>query len=180
MQSDRWIEKGVFRSKTKSCILTQSKKRPFDPNFFDRAIRSGHPVEKSTFSTGRADRIARSKKFFKPTASRTTPQNTRPQPTTVAMLAGLLLLLLLQRGTSCSPTSSANRHSMAAVGVIDDLCVTPLLQQLAAAVLSLTTLVDVQRHNRDDEADEGSPRAKRTLCSRKRRDKDACLSTASS
>ena len=41
MQSDRWIEKGVFRSKTKSCILTQSKK------------------------------------FFKPTASLATPDNTR-------------------------------------------------------------------------------------------------------
>ena len=37
MQSDRWIENGDFRSKTKSCILTQSKKCLFDPIFFDRA-----------------------------------------------------------------------------------------------------------------------------------------------
>ena len=49
MQSDRWIEKGDFRSKTKSGILTQSKKRLFDPNFFDRAIRSSHIVEKVGF-----------------------------------------------------------------------------------------------------------------------------------
>ena len=40
----------------------------------------------------------------------------------------------------------------------------------AAALLSLATLDEVQRHNRDDEADEGSTCAKRTLCSRKRRD----------
>ena len=42
---------------------------------------------------------------------------------------------------------------------------------LAAAVLSLATLDEAQRHNRD-EADEGYPCAKRTLCSRKRRDED--------
>ena len=95
------------------------------------------------------------------------------------MLAGLLLLLLLQRGTSCSPTSSANRHSMAAVGVIDDLCVTPLLQQLAAAVLSLATLDDVQRHNRDNEADEGCPCTNERFARGKGATK-TCLSTASS
>ena len=62
---------------------------------------------------------------------------------------------------------------MAAVRVIDDLFATPLLQQLAAAaVLSLATLDEVQRHNRDDEADESSPCAKRTLCPRERRDED--------
>ena len=60
---------------------------------------------------------------------------------------------------------------MAAVRFIDDLfsCNTAAA---AAAVLSLATLDEVQRHNRDDEADEGSPCAKRTLCSRKRRDED--------
>ena len=74
MQSDRWIGKGSFRSETKSGILTLSKKCLFDPNFFDRAIRSAHPLEKVfTFSTGCADRIARSKTFLKPTASLTTP-----------------------------------------------------------------------------------------------------------
>ena len=60
---------------------------------------------------------------------------------------------------------------MAAVRVIDNLLATPLLQQLVA-VLSLATLDEVQPHNRDDEADERSPCAKRTLCSRKRRDQD--------
>ena len=49
MQSDWWIEKGGFRSETKSGILTQSKKCLFDPNFFDRAIRSAHPVEQVYF-----------------------------------------------------------------------------------------------------------------------------------
>ena len=39
-------------------------------------------------------------------------------------------------------------------------------------MLSLATLDEVQRHNRDDEADEGSLCAKRMLCSRKRRDED--------
>ena len=52
MQSDRWIEKGDFRSNTKSCILTQSKKCFFDPNFFERAIRSAHPVEKTDVFNG--------------------------------------------------------------------------------------------------------------------------------
>ena len=79
------------------------------------------------------DRIARSKKFLKPTASLTTPENTRSHPTTAPMRAWLLLLLLLllaasQRGTSCSPSAnSAYRHPMAAVRVIDDLFTTPLL-----------------------------------------------------
>ena len=58
------------------------------------------------------------------------------------------------------------------VRVIDDLFATPLLQHLAAAVLSLETLDQVQRHIRDLEADEGSPCTKRTLCSRKSRDED--------
>ena len=58
---------------------------------------------------------------------------------------------------------------MAAVRVIDDLFAIPLL---AAAVLALETLDEVERQNRDDEAGEGSPCAKRTLCSRKRRDED--------
>ena len=49
-----------------------------------------------------------------------------------------------------------------------------------AAVLALTTLNEFYRHNREDEGDEGSPRAKRTLCSRTKRDNDECLSTASS
>ena len=38
---------------------------------------------------------------------------------------------------------------------------------VVVAVLALATVNEFQRHNRDDEGDEGSPRAKRTLCSRK-------------
>ena len=62
---------------------------------------------------------------------------------------------------------------MAAVRVFDGLFGnTAAAAAAAAAVNDLATLEEVQRHNRDDEADEGSPRAKRTLCSRRRRDKD--------
>ena len=66
MQSDRWIEKGDFRSNTKSCILTQSKKCFFDPNFFERAIRSAHPVEKIEFFNGMHGSDCSIKKVFEP------------------------------------------------------------------------------------------------------------------
>ena len=60
LQSDRWIEKGDFRSETKSGIVTQSQNFLCDPIFFDGAIRSAHPVEKvDFFNAGCADRIAR-------------------------------------------------------------------------------------------------------------------------
>ena len=87
MQSDRWIEKGDFRSETKSGILTQSKMIPIflieqsDPHIASR---------KSTFSTGCADRIAHSKNFLKP-PHLSPPRKTHPR--TAPMLAWLLLLL---------------------------------------------------------------------------------------
>ena len=56
----------------------------------------------------------------------------------------------------------------------------PYCSTAAAAVLALATVNESQRHNADDEGDEGSPRPKRTLCSRKRRDKEVFLGTASS
>ena len=74
MRSDRWIEKGDFRSKTKSCILTQSKKCLFYPSFSIEQSDPRIPSKKSTFSTGCADRISSSKKFLKPTASLTIPE----------------------------------------------------------------------------------------------------------
>ena len=107
-----------------------------------------------------------------PTQHTITPYNRSDAGLTATVLLLLLLLLLTttRRGTSCSPSaSSAYRHPMAAVRVIDDLFAIPLL---AAAVLALETLDEVERQNRDDEAGEGSPCAKRTLCSRKRRDED--------
>ena len=64
-----WIGKGPFRSSHPDCIrigLTQSKKCLFDPNFFDRESDPRIPSKKSTFSTGCADRIARSNKFLSP------------------------------------------------------------------------------------------------------------------
>ena len=48
----------------------------------------------------------------------------------------------------------------------------PICNTAAAAVLSLATLDEIQRHNRDDEAEESFPCAKRTLCSPERRDID--------
>ena len=99
---------------------------------------------------------------------------------TATMLLLLLLLTTTRRGTSCSPPArSAYRHPMAAVRVIDDLFATPL-QLLLLLLCSLWRLSTVQRHNRDDEANEGSPCAKRTLCSPKSHHEGVCLSTASS
>ena len=62
MQSDLWIEKGNFRSETKSGTLTQSKKCLFDPNFSIEQPDPHIPSRKSSFSTGCADRTARSEK----------------------------------------------------------------------------------------------------------------------
>ena len=132
MQSDRWIEKGGFRSETKSSILTQSKKCLFDPNFFDRAIRSTHPVEKIDFFKVMCGSHCSIERIFEahrishhPTRHTITPYNSSDAGLTATMLLPLLLLLLLtttRRGTSCSPpASSAYRHPMAAVRVIDDI-----------------------------------------------------------
>ena len=87
MQSDRWIEKGDFRSEIKSGNLMQPNRCLFDPNFPIEQSDPHIPSRKSTFSTGCVDRIARSKNFLKATASLTTPQNTRSHPTTAPMLA---------------------------------------------------------------------------------------------
>ena len=46
------------------------------------------------------------------------------------------------------------------------------LQHHCSCCARFATLDEIQRHNRDDEADGGSPRDRRTLCSRKRRDED--------
>ena len=88
VQSDRWIEKGDLRSKTKSCILTQSRKCLFDPSFFDRAIRSAHPVEKNDFFNGMHGSDCSIERVFEAhTASLTNPENTQSHPTTAPMLA---------------------------------------------------------------------------------------------
>ena len=162
----------------------------FDPIFFDRALRSAHPVEKVDFFNGMRGSDCSIEELFQAhrishhsTKHTITPYNSSDAglTATALLLLPLLLLLLLattRRGTPCSPpASSAYRHPMAAVHVIDDFFATPLLQQLAAAVRSLATLDEEQRYNRDDEAGEGFACAKRTLCSRKRRDEDVYLST---
>ena len=153
--------------------------------FESRFFRSSNPIRtclsrKSTFSTRCVDRICSIEKVFEArrishhTRKHTiTPYNSFDAGLTATMLL-LLLLTTTRRRTSCSPpTSSAYRHPKAAARAIDDPFATPLLQQsCCCAVLSLASLDRVQRHNRDDEADEGPPCAKRTLCSRKRRDED--------
>ena len=134
MQSDRWIEKGGFRSETKSGIITQSKKCLFDPNFFDRAIRSAHRVEKVDFFNGMRGSDCSIKKVFEalrishhPTKHTITPYNSSDAGLTATVLL-LLLLTTTRRGTSSSPpASSAYRYPMAAVRVIYDLFATPLL-----------------------------------------------------
>ena len=73
-----------------------SKKCLFDPNFFDRIIRSAHFVEKHFFSTGCADRISLlDRESFCSPPNLSPPHKTRSHPTTAPMLASLLPLLLL-------------------------------------------------------------------------------------
>ena len=155
MESDRWIEKGDFRSETKSGFIMQSKKSLCNPKRFDRAIRSVNPVENSTFSTGCADRIARSEKFLKPTASLSTPPpNTRSHHTTayISSDAGLAATAAAAVGahsesacTSFSPPAST-MYSLPMVAVRSALLsMTFLPVQLAAAtaVLALAILDEV-------------------------------------
>ena len=77
--------------RAESGILTQSKQCRFDPNVSIERSNPHIPSKKQTLSTGCADRIARSIFFLKPTASLTTPQDTRSHHTTAPMLAWLLL-----------------------------------------------------------------------------------------
>ena len=118
MQSDTSIEKVGFRSETISGFLATLKKT-FYKYFFDRPIRSTHPVDKVEFfrrdaRVGLLDR----KKQNKSTASPTTPprktrDQTSRQPTTAPMLAQTIILLLLlllpanPPGTSLSPPASS-------------------------------------------------------------------------
>ena len=148
------------------------EKVPFRPRFCDRAIRCAHPVEKVDFFYGMRGSDYSIEKLFEahrishqPTKQTITPYNSSD----AGLTATILLLATTRRGTSCNPpASSAYRHPMAAVRVIDYLFAPPLLQQSCCCpVLTLATL-EVQRHNRDDEEDEGLPCAKRTLCSRKK------------
>ena len=137
---------------------TPWNKSLFDPNFFDRAIRSAHPVKDpripSQNVTGCADRTARSEKFLKPTADLTTPQTTRSHHTD-----GSLQQLRCWLDCCCysfsPPANSAYRHPMAAVRAIDDF-----FANAAAAVLALAPLDYVQRRNRDDGSYEDAPRAR--------------------
>ena len=90
MRSDGWIGKGNFRSETRSGFLMQSKKcfsiEQSDPHI---------PLRKSTFSTGCAHRIARSKNFLKPTASHNPTKHTiTPYNSSDAGLTATVLLLL--------------------------------------------------------------------------------------
>ena len=106
-------------------------------NFFDRAIRSVHPVEKVDFFNGVHGSDWLIEKVFEahrishhPRKHTITPYDSSDPGLTATLLLLLLLLLTAsQRGTSCSlPANSAYRHPMAAVRVIDDLFATPLLQ----------------------------------------------------
>ena len=99
MQSDRWIEKGGFRSETRSGILRQSKKFLFNPNLFDRAIGSAHPVEKVYFFNGMCGSDCLIEKVLEahrishhPTRHTITPYHSSDAGLTATML--LLLLLL--------------------------------------------------------------------------------------
>ena len=104
MQSDRWIEKDEFRSETKLGILTQSENRLFDPNVFDRAIRSAHPVQNvDVFDGMRGSDCSIAKMFFKPTTSLTSPKNTQSHPT----LADARLTAILAAATAAAAAAAA-------------------------------------------------------------------------
>ena len=186
MQSDRWIEKGDFRSETKSGILTQSKKCLFDPKFFDRAIRSAHPVEIVDFFNGMRGSDCSLKKVFEahrishhPRIHTITLYDSSDASLAVAVLLLLLLLLTTtRRGTSCSPpASSAHRHPMAAVRVIDDLFATPLLQQLLCSLWRLSTKSNATTATMKRMR---APRAPNERFARGKGATKTCLSTASS
>ena len=68
----------------------RSRKSAFSiPTFSIEQSDPRIPSKKSTCSTGCTDRIVRSKKFLNPTASLTTPENTRSHPTKQLRDAGL-------------------------------------------------------------------------------------------
>ena len=104
MQSDTWVEKAGFRS-NRSGFLILSDKSIFDPNSFDRAIRSTHPVEKLEFFYGIRGPNFSIEQIFE---ALSTPLSTRSSHTaaawthlsywvgcSTAAAAALLLLLLL-------------------------------------------------------------------------------------
>ena len=188
MQWDRWIKKRDFRSETKPGIR-QSKKSLFDPIFFDRAIRSAHPIEKVDFFDGIRGSVFSIAKVFEaqcishhPTKHTITPYYSSDTGLTATILLPLppsLLLLLLtttRRATSFSqPASSACFHPMAAVRVSDGLFATPLLLLCSLWRLSAKSKATTATMKRMT-----APRTPNEhLWSRKRRDEDASLSTAS-
>ena len=80
--SDRRPNRAFLRSRKSAFSIPILWIKQYDPHI---------PSRKSSFSTGCADRIARSKKKMKPNASLTTPQNTGSHPTTGPMVASLVL-----------------------------------------------------------------------------------------
>ena len=186
MQSDRWIEKGAFRSETKSGSLPQSKKCLFDPIFFDRAIQSAHPFG----NVGFVNRIRGSdcsiENVFEahrishhPRKHTIIPYISSDAGLTATILLLLLLLTATRRGTFCfPPASSAYRYAKAAVRVIDDPSATPLLQQvLLSSLWRLSTKPDAITATMKRMR---APRAPNERLARGKGATRTCLSTASS
>ena len=154
IQSDLSVENGLFRLKTKSCFLAQSKKGFFDSTFLtefsDWGIQSKHLI----FSTGSASRKPQSKKylhlFFEPIESIIPPQNTHPHAhttipgisqqyhTTASTLPWLSVPLLLaasQRGALLAPLASSVYRTTAAARDIDANVTTTATPAVALAAL---------------------------------------------
>ena len=163
-------------------ILTYTVEKVSFRSQLDRAIRSAHPFKNIEFFKGMRGTDCSIEKVLTPAASLTAPQNTRSHSTTAPMLASLLLCSCCcsQRVSVVPPVlRPPAAHTFIRCG--SSACYRwAFFNTAAAAALDSATPDEVQRHNRDDEADESSPRAKRTLCSRKRRGKDVCLSASSS
>ena len=190
MQSDRWIEECDFRSETKSGMHTV-KKSAFSIPTFSIEQSDPHTLSKSRLfqrdaRIGLLDRKSfRSPPHLPPHLSplhkdTITPCNSSDAGMTATFAAAAAAAAAAAHSESAWHIVFSRQQRVPSSDGSSACYRRPFCNTTAAAVLALATLGEVQGYNRDDEADEGSPRAKRALCSRKRRDKGVCLSTASS
>ena len=171
MQSDRWIEKGGFRSETRSGILRQSKKFLFNPNLFDRAIGSAHPVEKVYFFNGMygSDRLIENvleahRISHHPTRHTITPYNSSDAGLTATMLLLLLLLLLLLN--SLGVARRVPRQPAARTVIRWQLCVLSTTFFLATRLLLLLLLLLCSLWRLSTKSNATTPTMKRMLAPR--------------
>ena len=151
----------------------RSRKSAFSIPFFSiEQIRSGHPVEKIDFFNGMDGSDCSIEKVFEahrishhPRKHTITPYNCSDAGLTATAAAAavahnesawhILFSARQQHVPSSDGSSAYNRR--------------PFCSTAAAAVLAMATLNKLERHNRDDEGDEGSSRQTNTLLAEKAR-----------